>query len=95
MKKILLFCISFFLFSNAFAAHISGGEMSYVYLGPGTLPGTLKYQVTLKLYRDCGSGGASLDPIVTFTVFNTATSTPALTILSSYLFVLITGHILL
>lgn len=80
MKKILLFCISILLFSNAFAAHISGGEMSYVYLGPGTLPGTLKYQVTLKLYRDCGSGGAALDPIVTFTVFNTATSTQFLNI---------------
>ncbi len=48
--------------------------MSYIYLGPGTNPGTLKYQVTLKLYRDCNSGGAPLETSVNFTVFNTLTS---------------------
>ena len=80
MKKILFFCIFIFLFSNAFAAHISGGEMSYVYLGPGTLPGTLKYQVTLKMYRDCNSTGAALDNVATFTVFNTLTSAQFLNI---------------
>lgn len=80
MKKILFFCILGFLFSKTFAAHISGGEMSYVYLGPGTLPGTLRYEVTLKMYRDCASTGAALDPTVTFTVFNTSTSVQFLNI---------------
>ncbi len=69
MKIILL---SFFLLTFTFtsnAEHISGGEMTYVYLGPGTLPGTLKYQLTLRMYRDCSSNGATLDPTITFTVF--------------------------
>ncbi len=73
MKKILFFCFSILAFFNVFASHISGGEMSYVYLGPGSIPGTLKYQLTLKMYRDCGSNGAPLDGVVTFTVFNSAT----------------------
>ena len=54
--------------------------MSYVYLGPGTNPGTLKYRVTLKMYRDCASNGSTLDDFVTFTVFNTATGTQFLNI---------------
>ncbi|MEP7237703.1 MAG: PKD domain-containing protein [Ferruginibacter sp.] len=80
MKKILFFCLFIFLISDAFATHISGGEMSYVYLGPGTLPGTLKYQVTLKMYRDCSSTGSALDPTAVFTVFNTLTSAQFLNI---------------
>jgi gliding motility-associated-like protein len=70
MKKILFSCLFIFLISDAFAGHISGGEMSYVYLGPGTIPGTLRYQLTLKLYRDCNSNGAPIEPSVNFTVFN-------------------------
>ena len=66
--------------ADAFASHISGGEMSYVYLGPGTNAGTLKYQVTLTLYRDCASSGAPLDPTVVFTVFNSLTNTQFLNI---------------
>lgn len=54
--------------------------MTYLYLGPGTNPGTNKYQVTLRLYRDCASGGAQLDPTVVFTVFNTATNAQFLNI---------------
>lgn len=54
--------------------------MSYVYLGPGTLPGTLKYEVTLKMYRDCSSNGAALDASAVFTVFNTLTSAQFLNI---------------
>ena len=43
--------------------------MSYIYLGPGTMPGTLKYQINLTMYKDCSAGGADLDAFVTFTVF--------------------------
>jgi gliding motility-associated-like protein len=74
MKKIVLSIIFSILLINAFAVHISGGEMSYTYLGPGTNPGTLKYQVTLKMYKDCNAGGAALDDNVSFTVFNTQTN---------------------
>ncbi|NOT90959.1 PKD domain-containing protein [Ferruginibacter sp.] len=76
MKKYgVLLILLFFFFEKAFAKHISGGEMSYIYLGAGTNPGTLKYQVTLKLYRDCNapSDAAQLDPTAVFTVFNAAT----------------------
>lgn len=54
--------------------------MSYIYLGPGTNPGTLKYQVTLRLYRDCNAVGAPIEPSVVFTVFNTATNVQFLNI---------------
>ena len=37
------------------AAHIIGGEMSYRCFGAG------KYQLTVKLYRDCYGGGANFD----------------------------------
>lgn len=69
MAKGLLFFICILTVSPAFSTHISGGEMTYVYLGPGTNPGTLKYQVNLTMYKDCNAGGADLDPFVTFTVF--------------------------
>ena len=69
MKKILLSIFLIISAYTAFATHISGGEMSYIYLGPGTMPGTLKYQINLTMYKDCNAGGADLDPFVTFTVF--------------------------
>jgi gliding motility-associated-like protein len=54
MKNFLLA----FLFSFAFpvavwATHIVGGSLTYEHLGGST------YRVTLKLYRDCGSGNAA------------------------------------
>ncbi|MCW3090400.1 MAG: type sorting protein [Ferruginibacter sp.] len=60
MKKLLFtifFSASFFC---AFSAHISGGEMYYRYIGPGSLPNTLKYEITLRLFRDCSAGGANV-----------------------------------
>ncbi len=51
------------------ARHIAGGEMSYTYLGPGTNANSLKYRITLKLYRECQSTGAELDPTAYITVF--------------------------
>ena len=35
MKKFLVFTFFILLFSDAFSAHITGGEMIYQYLGPG------------------------------------------------------------
>ena len=69
LKKFVLLILFFSTVLTAFATHISGGEMSYIYLGPGTLPGTLKYQINLTMYKDCNAGGADLDALVTFTVF--------------------------
>jgi gliding motility-associated-like protein len=41
--------------------HIIGGEITYEYLGPGTAANTKKYRFTMKVYRDCNSGGANFD----------------------------------
>ncbi len=46
------------------AEHIIGGEMYYECVGGNT------YEVTMKLYRDCNSGGAAFDNPATFGVFN-------------------------
>ena len=62
----LLFLLTAFV---ANAKHIAGGEMSYKYLGIGT-GGKLKYEVLLKLYRDCFSPGAALDGVAVINVFN-------------------------
>lgn len=44
------------------AAHIIGGEMTYVCDGPDAAnPGNNYYVFTMKVYRDCAGGGASFD----------------------------------
>lgn len=71
MKKGLLIILVLFLKTAAFAGHIAGGEMYYTYLGPGTLPNTDKYQVTLRLFRECNPIGsaAPLPTSVTIGIF--------------------------
>jgi gliding motility-associated-like protein len=49
------------------ARHITGGELSYICTGSSG--SSFTYQVTLKLYRDCFSTGAQLDPVVPITVY--------------------------
>ncbi len=73
MKKrllILLFTISLCTFS--YGRHIAGGEIFYEYLGVGSVPGTSQYRITLRLFRDCHSTGAQLDPIVNFSIYDKA-----------------------
>ena len=56
---------------SAEARHIAGGELSYSYLGAGTVnPSYLKYQITLRLYRDCQSTGAQLDVTAYISIFD-------------------------
>ncbi|HJW29163.1 MAG TPA: hypothetical protein VJ508_07905, partial [Saprospiraceae bacterium] len=43
------------------AKHIVGGEIYYECLGPGSLPDTRNYKLTMKIYRDCASDGANFD----------------------------------
>lgn len=59
------------------ARHIAGGEMSYTYLGPGS-GSNLRYRITLKLYRDCLSGGAPLDARAAITIYPVGSNTPFL-----------------
>ena len=64
MKKYFLTIIIFFgLYSTVIARHITGGELYYTYIGPGASANSFKYQITLRLYRDCYSTGAQLDDV--------------------------------
>ncbi|MBS1730140.1 MAG: PKD domain-containing protein [Bacteroidetes bacterium] len=61
MKKILHIVILLFFSSQAFATHISGGELFYEYMGAGAQPNTNRYKITMRLFRECNSNGASLN----------------------------------
>ncbi|MEO7081004.1 MAG: hypothetical protein ABIY71_05720, partial [Flavobacteriales bacterium] len=68
MRSTLFF---FFLacFLQSHATHILGGEMYYTYLGNDN------YQVTLRLYRDCGpenTNNTALDAQAAIGVFNSS-----------------------
>lgn len=52
------------------AAHIVGGEMLYEYVGPGINPNTSNYIITLKLFRDQLTTGASMPNDVFIGIFN-------------------------
>lgn len=73
MKKTFLLLLAV-LFSGAaaLAAHITGGEIYYTFAGIQS-DGSYRYNVTLKLYRDCNSTGAALDPNAGVGIFNNAT----------------------
>jgi gliding motility-associated-like protein len=44
------------------ASHIVGGEMSYQYVGPGAIPNSRNYIITLKLFRDQNCTSCALMP---------------------------------
>ncbi|HUM48392.1 MAG TPA: T9SS type A sorting domain-containing protein, partial [Chitinophagales bacterium] len=64
MKTILLPFIAFLASFSSYATHIIGGEMSYPYLGNDV------YHITLKVYRDCLNGQATLDDPAFIAVFD-------------------------
>jgi gliding motility-associated-like protein len=74
MKKLLLYITFYFTTLTTFAAHITGGEVNYKYLGDGIIPNSKRYQVTLKIFRDnlC-TGCAAMPTSVTIGVFNNDT----------------------
>ncbi|MFK7933883.1 MAG: PKD domain-containing protein [Saprospiraceae bacterium] len=43
------------------AAHLIGGVITYECLGDGDLPNTRKYQLIMRVYRDCAGNGAGFD----------------------------------
>ena len=74
MKKFLvILCVVFT--APSFARHIAGGEIFYQWVGPGATTGTSIYNVTLRLFRDCNSLGAQLDPTVNIAIFDKFTNT--------------------
>ena len=65
------------MFSTAAEArHIAGGELSYEYLGPGS-GSSLRYRITMRLYRDCFAppGSAPLDPTAAISIYPVGSST--------------------
>ncbi|HEV7782584.1 MAG TPA: PKD domain-containing protein [Chitinophagaceae bacterium] len=69
MKRFLLSITLLFLFAgSSFAAHIIGGEMRYTYLGPGSLPNTKNYRLTLWLAR--GETGALFATFYIAAIYN-------------------------
>ena len=72
-KRYILLLFTFILPIFSFATHIVGGSLTYVYNGGSS------YTVTLKLYRDCGSGTASFPGTVTIDVqgYNGASFSPS------------------
>lgn len=80
-KTVFIILLVIFKCCYSIAGHISGGEMFYRYIGPGT--GTNRiYEVTLRLFRDCNpqsnTGGAQLaelPDIVSIGVFVNGTNT--------------------
>lgn len=75
MKRILILLVFLFLCKpfGAFATHIVGGTLTYVYNGGSS------YTVTLKLFRDCSPTSAAFPGSVTINVtgYNGATFTPS------------------
>lgn len=74
MRKILLLNVSLLMFCFAEAKHITGGEMIYDYLGPGSSANSKSYKVTLLLYRDNNCVNCSVMPAnVSIGIFNNNT----------------------
>ncbi|HEU0110891.1 MAG TPA: PKD domain-containing protein [Flavisolibacter sp.] len=67
MKKLFLLLLICFSTSLVYANHITGGEMFYTFVDSSN--GKYRYQVTLKLYRDCFSTGAPLDGSAPIAIF--------------------------
>lgn len=71
MKKYLFILITFLSSVVANAAHITGGEMIYNYLGPAASPNTNYYGVTLRLFRDDNCVNcAAMPPNVSIGIYN-------------------------
>jgi len=69
-KNIFIFFLLCCFGLPAVARHIAGGEIYYEWIGQGSTPGTSKYRITLRLFRDCQSTGAQLDPTANIGIFD-------------------------
>lgn len=65
MRKLLSLVFLVLGFYTAKATHIAGGELYYRYIGPGTAANTARYEITMRLLRECNSVG---QPLISETV---------------------------
>jgi PKD repeat protein len=48
-----------------YAGHIAGGELYYKYKGPGSAPNTDRFEITLRLFRECSASGPNISAMPT------------------------------
>ena len=65
MKKAILTILLLGSLVSTYAGHIAGGEIYYAYLGPGNSPNTARYQITLRLFKDCNATGNNIADLPT------------------------------
>ncbi|MBS1599550.1 MAG: gliding motility-associated C-terminal domain-containing protein [Bacteroidetes bacterium] len=78
VKKILV--ISFFPLLatlSLWAHHIKGGEIYYTYMGPGAVPNSDKFLITLRLFISCESVQGQLEESVNIGIYRNADNQPA------------------
>ncbi|MBL0136531.1 MAG: gliding motility-associated C-terminal domain-containing protein [Chitinophagaceae bacterium] len=77
MRRLPIICILLLaLQGHVYARHIKGGELSYKYLGAGSISGTDRFEITLRLFLDCGASGQQLDPDVNIGIFTADAEQP-------------------
>jgi gliding motility-associated-like protein len=52
LKKLIFFLFFTYLSNDSLARHVTGGEVNYKYLGPGSTANSKRYRITLKIFRD-------------------------------------------
>lgn len=73
MKRIIIILFSLLsLVQHAAAEHITGGEIYYTFAGESG--GIYTYNITLKLFRNCGNVGAALDDIAPIAIYELGTN---------------------
>jgi hypothetical protein len=78
MKKTLALILAVIgSFFAAQAGHIAGGELYYRYKGPGTAPNTDRFEITLRLFRECSASGPNVAPMPTDVIIGIFTRTSA------------------
>lgn len=64
MKKLSVLLLLMFSFFLSNGAHLVGGEITYTCLGGNN------YEIKLRIYRDCNSGGAQFDATVPISIYD-------------------------
>ena len=64
---------------TGFARHIKGGEIHYIYMGPGSAANTDKYLIRLRLFISCQSTEGQLETKVALGVFRNVDNSQAFT----------------
>ncbi len=70
VKFILIIFLVIGVSLGVYANHTKGGWMYYKYIGPGNLPNTARYIITLKIYTECTLTSAQWCPEVNISIFN-------------------------